>query len=304
MTNFAALVQSTLNAHLIPRFQLGNESWNPSFDAQFNIEQNRARALWTNNGWPASGFTAPAEWYDYYAYRTVQMSALVKAACPRALHVVDTQAQSSAAAASAVLMNTHAETPVYSVTDEFAVASYFVTEIAGGQSTAVHESWCANPQLFFDFLYTYELPAAFGCITGIYNWLQTNLPSRTFDFVGYEGGQQLFKLDSERSNATINNGYLAFQRDARMGTIYTDWLTGIAPYLTYMLHYHHAGNWYGSDTGAFGAQRYFLDTEGPIPKLDALRAWAAAHETSANYSDASLTCAVRFLSFYQEGYAP
>lgn len=291
VTNMFALIQSTLDSNLTPRVEMGNECWNGGFGAQQAYEYAHAADY---------GGTV---WYDHYAGRCVEVFALARAECPRVIRVVGTQTQASAATTIAIMNNPHASPPVYTVADEVAIAPYFVNE-AVALSTVTHESWAADPQLFFDQIYAVDLPNCISDLAGNYNWLAANYPS--IPLVGYEGGNQLVKTDSERFNSTIDNGYKVIMRDSRMYDLYLDWLTGISPYLVFVCHYHHCGVWGAPGLGYFGAQRYYLDTEGDTPKLDALMDWAAANEDASDfdYADPSLSCAVRYASFYANNRAP
>ncbi len=294
VTQFWTLVQATLDPDLIPSCEYTNEAWGGSV----------APANWC----VARGAeqVPPIDYHHYYSRRAVQIFALAKAACPRVIRVMGSQA-ASVGVTNSVLGFENA----YLHTDELAVAPYVGYETVAYHTMAEHLTWSQDN--LFDNLEAQDVPAkrtemaAQKAAVDVFNGLGGNI-----DLVCYEGGQTLITIDAgiysdpsnERFNPTVLALYMAAQTNPRMYDVYATHLNDMDEVgVTKFYHYLHCGQW--AQQGYWGAERYIGDV-GNRPKLDALMAWTAAHpdETSADSEDASLPCEDRFPSFYDQGYAP
>ncbi len=170
-------------------------------------------------------------------------------------------------------------TTVAAKTDAYAIAPYFGTEYCtpdSGINPDTNASVYANLDNFFADLNARALPTAIGFMTGSKAMLANNFSSDGIRLIAYEGGQHLVGIGGFRFNSTCNSIFDGVNADARMGTLYGDYLTAWKQNGDVFTHFYNAGRW--GPFGRWGALEFQDQSPASSPKYTALTQFTANND--------------------------
>ncbi len=162
-------------------------------------------------------------------------------------------------------------TTVAAKTDAYAIAPYFGTEYCtpdSGINPDTNASVYANLDNFFADLNARALPTAIGFMTGSKAMLANNFASDGIRLIAYEGGQHLVGIGGFTFNSTCNSVFDAANADARMGTLYGDYLAAWKQNGDVFTHFYNTGRW--GPFGRWGALEFQNQSPASSPKYTAL----------------------------------
>ncbi len=270
MTQFANLVKSQLRADLKVYVEYSNEVWNGQFQQGTFVEQQGGIEF----GAQGSGFDRRLNWH---AKRTAQMCDLWKGAfgaqASRVVCVLGAQA------ANAYTQTQAADCPMWVAgrpcsghgIDAVAIAPYFGGYLGGPSGESTVQSWTLN-DLFTEFNTGGVYPGgpSGGALNEVHAWItshKTAANARGLHLITYEGGQHLAGILGVENNTAITALFTGANRDARMGTAYTDHLNFWKANGGELFVVFTASGGYGK-FGSWGAAEY-IDTPN-VPKHQAL----------------------------------
>lgn len=169
-------------------------------------------------------------------------------------------------------------TSVAAKTDAYAIAPYFGTEYCtpdSGINPDTNASVYANLDNFFADLNTRALPTAIGFMTGSKAMLTNNFPSAGIRLIAYEGGQHFVGIGGFTFNSTCNSVFDAANADARMGTLYADYLTAWKQNGDEFAHFANVGRW--GPFGRWGALEFQDQAPASSPKFTAITQFSASN---------------------------
>lgn len=193
----------------------------------------------------------------------------------RVVRVVAAQAANPDLGRQILVRNvTGGSTTVASKTDAYAIAPYFGTEYCtpdSGINPDTNPGVYANLDNFFADLNARALPTAIGFMTGSKAMLANNFPGSGMRMVAYEGGQHLVGIGGFTFNSACNTIFDAANADARMGTLYGDYLGAWKQNGDAFAHFVNAGRW--GPFGRWGALEFQGQAPASSPKYSALTAF-------------------------------
>ncbi|MFM2057523.1 MAG: hypothetical protein RLY71_1908 [Pseudomonadota bacterium] len=237
VTQLASLVHSQLTPDLKVYVEYGNEIWNTAFAGGNWVEaQGVAR-------WPFAASTAYEKRLQWQGVRTAQVCDIWKSVwgsdAGRLSCVAGVQPGNSWSA-SLVLdcplyVNETGAAPCFSRMNAIAVAPYFGGMIGQSNHTTDLGKWVLDADGGLNRLFTEifsggqftDSPAG-GAIASAQRALDlsvTTARDRGLQTVNYEGGQHLVGIGPMVNNPAIVNLFSNANRDSRMGTAYTQYLT-------------------------------------------------------------------------------
>ncbi|MEY4700082.1 MAG: hypothetical protein RL326_269 [Pseudomonadota bacterium] len=233
--SFAALARATLRADLPVYVEYSNEVWNDAF-SQGSWVQARGEAAWP--GGTESGFTKRI---NYYGRRAAEICDLWKAAFSgdpgRVVCVVASQAANSWTASEALSCPLWNQGPcVTHGISALAIAPYMGDYIGQQDARSEVHSWAAQGDGGLSTLFS-ELRSgsrlsggpAGGGISQSFGWIEENkgvADANGIALVTYEGGQHLVGIGSAGNDESITTLFTNANRDARMGDLYNEYLSG------------------------------------------------------------------------------
>ena len=282
VTNFATLVRDTLSADLSVYVDYSNEVWNGMFSQRQWVEQ-RADAVWPGD------LPLNRKRNEWVGRRTAEICDIWKgvwgAQSERVICVLDAQATNATTATQALtcLLWTEGRPCVAHGIDALAIAPYF----GGHAGEAVHAntvvSWTQTSDgglatLFTELATGAVLTTNGGALPQVYahiaHYVQVaathNLP-----LITYEGGQHLVGMEeAQQMNPALTQLFTTANRDARMGELYTQYLTQWQA-LGGQLFMHHTNTRRYTQSGSFGALEYA--DQATSPKYTALTQFIQQH---------------------------
>lgn len=232
----ANLVHSQLNSTSKVYLEYGNEIWNTLFTGgKYAEEQGVAR-------WPLSSATAYEKRLQWQGLRTAQMCDIWKKAwgsdANRLICVAGVQPGNVWSAALVLdcplYVNEAANAPCYKKIDAVAVAPYFAGTIGMYNHATDLATWTQDADGGLNRLFTeifsggqFSDSPAGGSLASAQRALALIVSAakdRGLMTVNYEGGQSLVALGSAASNAAVVALFSNANRDARMGTAYSQYL--------------------------------------------------------------------------------
>jgi hypothetical protein len=269
ITQMATLAHANLGTSQKVYIEYSNEVWNYDYP-QWGYAQAQGKALWPNAG---SGFNG--NWYGMRVAQTCDIWKSVWGAdASRVVCVMGAQAANSATATlslSCPLWTGHAPCASHGI-DIVAIAPYF--EVKGDPSWLSASD--GGLSSLFSAIETNALPEISGWEAAYKKALVPyNLP-----FMTYESGQSLIGNPTYKAGSPMVNLYVAANRDARMGAIYTSmmntWKSNGGQTLIIYADIYGPGVF-----GEWGALESQLDTVTPLssapPKWQAIQNFISAN---------------------------
>lgn len=167
---------------------------------------------------------------------------------------------------------------VASRTDAYASAPYFGTEYCtpdSGVNPDTSPSVYANVGAFLDHVEANALPRALGFMTSSKAMLTNNFPGSGIRHIAYEGGQHFAGIGGFTFNSTCNAIFDAANRNARMETLYRNYLADWKQNGDEFTHFYNTGRW--GVFGYWGALEFQDQNLGTSPKYQALTGHSAAN---------------------------
>ncbi|MCQ4166340.1 hypothetical protein [Tahibacter harae] len=269
MTRFAQDVKRLLRPDLRVYVEYSNEVWNGQFSQGAYVEA-QGDAAYGNQG---SGFDRRLNWYGQ---RSAQLCDLWKSAfgaqAGRVVCVLGAQA------ANAYTLTQAADCPLWTAGrpcsahgfSAAAIAPYFGGYLGHPNHAATVQTW--TPTQLFAEINGGGLAGgpAGGSLTEVQGWITAHRAAaqqRSLQLVTYEGGQHLAGVLGNENNDAITSLFTGANRDARMGTAYTQHLNFWKSAGGGLFMHFTASSGYGK-FGSWGAVEY-LDQTG-TPKHSAL----------------------------------
>jgi hypothetical protein len=264
---FAALVNSSLNAGLSFYLEYSNETWNGSF-SQNSYVSAQGMAL----GFSTDPTVAAA---DYTGYRSTAIFNLVRGVLStpgRMIRVIASQAANSWLSEQTITFQN-----AYGQADALAIAPYFnCTDssfgMLGDPATAAQVA-----AMTVDQIIDLELAHVNGCAL---QQMQSNAAVAKkygVKLVGYEGGQSLASWGGAENNATLTALFKAANRSPRMYAVYTTYLQNwvaaggdLFAHFTDVTAYTKYGSW--------GSMEYQGQDPATAPKYQALLVFASQYK--------------------------
>lgn len=169
-------------------------------------------------------------------------------------------------------------TTVAAKTDAYAVAPYFGTEYctpSAGINPDTHPAVYASLDNFFADLNSRALPTAIGFMSGNKTMLANNFAGEGIRLIAYEGGQHFAGIGGFTFNNTCNTVFDAANADARMGTLYGDYLSAWKQNGDEFAHFYNVGRW--GPFGRWGALEFQDQTPASSPKFGAITTFSNAN---------------------------
>ena len=232
---FATLTHQTLRADLPVYIEYSNEVWNDVF-AQGAWVQSRGEEAWV--GGSESGFTKRI---NFYGRRAAEICDLWKAAFSdspnRVRCVIASQAANSWTASEALSCPLWNQGPCLAHgISALAIAPYFGNYIGQEEARSDVSSWTQQSDgglasLFAELRSGSRLSTSpeGGALSQSFGWIEEN--KRVADASGvtlltYEGGQHLVGIGGAGEDDSITKLFTSANRDARMGELYSTYLSG------------------------------------------------------------------------------
>ena len=169
-------------------------------------------------------------------------------------------------------------TTVAAKTDAYAVAPYFGTEYCtpgDGINPGTHPAVYASLDNFFADLNSRALPTAIGFMSGNKTMLANNFASEGIRLIAYEGGQHFAGIGGFTFDSTCNTIFDAANADARMGTLYGDYLAAWKQNGDEFAHFYNVGRW--GPFGRWGALEFQDQAPATSPKFSAMTTFSSAN---------------------------
>jgi hypothetical protein len=280
---FALLTLNALDRTRTVYVEYSNEVWNSIFSQSQWVEQ-QGQATWPTS--QESSFTKRINWYGK---RVAEICDLWKnnwgAENKRVVCVMAGQATNDWIAAQAL------DCPLWSGkpcaahgVNAVAIAPYFGYYLGSPDNVATVQSWTLDSdgglnRLFTELQSGGVLPG--GPVGGALKDASRQITmhaaltsSRNLKLLAYEGGQHLVGVGSVENNDAITALFMAANRDPRMKTVYTayltDWKSQRGQLFTHFLNVDSYSKW-----GSWGALEYLDQTTSP--KFDALMSFIQAN---------------------------
>ena len=169
-------------------------------------------------------------------------------------------------------------TTVAAKTDAYAIAPYFGTEYctpSDGINPDTHPAVYANLDNFFADLNSRALPTAIGFMSGNKTMLANNFASEGIRLIAYEGGQHFAGIGGFTFDNTCNTRFDAANADARMGTLYGDYLAAWKQNGDEFAHFYNVGRW--GPFGRWGALEFQDQSPVSSSKYSAITTFSTAN---------------------------
>jgi hypothetical protein len=233
--SFAETTKSSLSPTLSVYVEYSNEVWNDVF-SQGAWVQARGETAWPNAN--ASGFTKRINFYGRRAAEVCDIWRDVFSDTPaRVVCVTASQAANSWTASEALTCPLWDQAPcVNHGIKALAIAPYFGDYIGGDEHVNRVASWAGESDggltsLFRELTRGAQLTGGptGGAVAQSFGWINDNravAEQHGVALVAYEGGQHLVGVGSASNNSSITRLFTNANRDARMETLYGDYLAG------------------------------------------------------------------------------
>jgi len=252
---FATLLKAQLSPDLLAYVEYSNEVWNWMFaQTQYASDQGVAQGLHSNK--------YEAVFY-YCSQRSRQLAQILEqvygSSLDRVVRLLGAQADGWYWSEEMLKYGN-----AYEHFDAMAIAPYF----GGGMGGADRAGSVQNMSLeqAFAEINNSAIPDAINSMQ-----MQADVCGRYgISMVAYEGGQHLVGTGGAQDNDRINSLFDSMNRDARMGTAYTNYLNGWKNAGgSIFVHYVNCCNY--SKWGRWGAMEHLLQPRSQAPKFDALQ---------------------------------
>jgi hypothetical protein len=167
---------------------------------------------------------------------------------------------------------------VASKTDAYASAPYFGTEYCtpdNGFNPATHPAIYASTSAFLDHLETQGLTRARGFMQASRAMLTTHFGASGIRHISYEGGQHLVGVGGFTFDPTCLTRFDEANRDARMGTIYQNYLNDWKQNGDEFTHFYNVGRW--GPFGYWGLLEFQDQDPATSPKFSGLLNFSTAN---------------------------
>lgn len=264
---FASIVKASLNTSLRAWVEYSNEVWNGGFSQNTYAAKEGLRLKFATQPWEAA--------WKYNAHRSVQIFNIWQQVFgldkndqhKRFVRVLASQAANSAVSEQILSFEQAAKQ-----TDVLAIAPYINFSVSPNADDGMTDKTVANWSLnkLFDHLNKVVAPIAA-------QWIQSNKKVANqygLKLVAYEAGQHLVGVAGAENNEPLAKLFLNANADARMGELYTRYLSAWANNGgDLMCAFNSVGVW--SKWGSWGLLQYYNDK--PTLKFKAVIDWANAH---------------------------
>ena len=264
VTQFAAMVNSQLNASLKFYVEYSNETWNGGF-SQNGYMRSQGQALGLS-----SDPTLAAAYYT--AYRSVQIFNLIQSS--RMIRVIASQAANSWLSDQTLGFQN-----AFASADALAIAPYFnCSDTATGGFGVLGDPSTASQvaAMSVDQVIDIELQHINGCAN---QQMQSNsmvAQKYGIKMVGYEGGQSLVGYGGAENNSTLTALFKSANRSTRMTSLYAQYLQNwVAAAGDVFVHFTDVTSF--SKYGSFGSLEYQDQDPNTAPKYQALTTFASQH---------------------------
>ena len=282
--SFATLTKASLRSDLPVLIEYTNEAWNSAFSQGSWIEA-QGQLAWP--GGEASGFTKRI---NYYGRRSAEICDIWRSvfadAADRVVCITASQAANSWTADEALSCPLWDQSPCTGHgIKALAIAPYMGGYLGEEDVYPNALSWTSDADgglasLFTELSQGGALPNGpqGGAIAQSFGWIEENQSvalNHGVTLISYEGGQHLVGVGSGANNDTLTTLFTAANRDSRMGSLYTNYLTGWASRGGGLfMHFNDISPY--SKFGSWGA----LEKIGEIstPKYDALFTFATGKQ--------------------------
>ena len=282
ISNLASLLHSTLNAPLLAYIELNDEPWvgwpsdfsgtNGAPAPSYYVAQGAA--VW---GTGSSYLLTGMSWYTKrVSFIADTFASIWGSDFSRVIPLVNSQAANSNVAKTFTGGNGNLYGAISKNVKALAIAPYF--------GASVPLSWTTQPDGGLSYLFTeimsgvgtsiWSGSSPGGVIQQSVRWVKANksvADAHGLQLLAYEGGQG-FGLSSDPS--ALTNLYMTANRDSRMGTAYSTYLSQMASTGIVLLNHYNSVRSY-SQYGSWGTLENVLQTSSP--KYDALVSFIAAH---------------------------
>ena len=261
LKQFASTVKASLNPHLRAWVEYSNEVWNGGFEQNAYAVKQAQRLKLAEKPWEAA--------CKYTAYRSVQIFSIWQQVFGGSTHFVRVLA--AQAAYSGVAEQVLSFEQAAKQADVLAIAPYIYFGIPPNAEDGITGKVVANWSLdkLFDHLNQVSAPMTV-------QWIQSNIKVADqygLKLVAYEAGQHLAGVAGAENNEQLTQLLLKANADARMGELYTQYLSAWANNGGDLLcHFNSVDVW--SKWGSWGLLQYNHDK--PTPKFKAVIDWANA----------------------------
>ena len=259
---FATIVKASLNPHLRAWVEYSNELWNGGFEQNAYAAKQGQGLKFAEKPWEAA--------WKYSAHRSVQIFSIWQQVFGDSTHFVRVLA--AQAAYSGVAEQVLSFEQAAKQADVLAIAPYIHFSIPPNTEDGITDKVVANWSLdqLFAHLNNIVLPQCEA-------WISANkkvADQYGLKLVAYEAGQHLAGAAGAENNEQLTQLFLKANADARIGELYTQYLSAWANNGGDLLcHYNSVGAW--SKWGSWGLLQYYNDK--PTPKFKAVIDWANAH---------------------------
>ena len=259
---FASTVKAHLKPHLRAWVEYSNEVWNGGFEQNAYAAKQGQRLKFAEKPWEAA--------CKYTAYRSVQIFNIWQQVFGDSTHFVRVLAAQAAYSGVAEQVLSFEQTAKQA--DVLAIAPYLHFSIAPNAEEGRTDKVVANWSLDKLFNHLNQVVAPMSV-----QRIQSNkkvADQYGLKLVAYEAGQHLAGVAGAENNEQLTQLFLKANADARMGKLYTQYLSAWATNGGDLLcHYNIVGEW--SKWGSWGLLQYYHDK--PTPKFKAVIDWANAH---------------------------
>ncbi len=279
--SFATLVKQNLSTSLPVFVEYTNEAWNGVFSQGSWIESQGEAA------WPSSNESPFTKRINFYGRRSAEVCDLWRGVFSddpsRVVCVIASQAANSWTASEALACPLWNEAPCASHgIQALAIAPYMGDYIGGDTNYALVSKWSGTNGLNNLFK---EMTAGAvvadgpqeGAMKQSFGWMVENkqvADQYNIKLVTYEGGQHLVGVGSASSDSSVTELFTSANRDSRMGSIYSDYLSGWAARGgSLFMHFNDISSY--SQYGSWGALEKIGQPS--TAKYDALYSYALGH---------------------------